>query len=159
MDIPLDGSTKIQAHPPRVAFISGPIDMPEGYFQKYYEPLLDRAIEAEDDFVVGPAPGVDALALQYLLDKGVHPSRITVYLAEFQGKFDNSRKWFERLGGNVLIEGLTTRMRDAAMTRDSNYDILRYMSVKEQMEFFGARYYPRISNTEMNERRRNGLSI
>lgn len=45
------------------------------------------------------------------------------------------------------------------MTRDSDYDILRYMSVEEQRTFYGERYYPRVSATEKNERRRMGLPL
>ncbi|KAF4612926.1 hypothetical protein D9613_010928 [Agrocybe pediades] len=145
---------------PRVAFISGPIEMPEGYFAEHYVPMIDRAIAAGDDFVIGPVAGTDTLALQYLVEKGVEPDRITVYLTEFEKRYyGKSYAWLVEAGGEVHEEGVTTGERDAAMTRDSDYDILRYMSVEEQKVFYGERYFPRVSNTERNERRRKGLPL
>ncbi|KAF9477651.1 hypothetical protein BDN70DRAFT_880911 [Pholiota conissans] len=160
-----DGTLPEEANEPspriRTAFISGPIEPPEEYFLKHYVPFIRTAIAAGDDFVVGPAPGMDTMALQYLLKEDVHPSRITLYLAEFQATSHMREKktWFEGLGGTVMVEGLSTGERDAAMTRDSDYDILRYMSIDEQKVFYGDRYYPRVSATEKNERRRLGLLL
>lgn len=146
--------------PPRTAFISGPLEPGVEYFLEHYEPLIRDAISAGDSFVMGPAPGMDTMALQYLLEEKIHPSRITVYLAEFQEtSMRDLKEWFEGLGGNVKVEGVTTSNRDAAMTRDSDYDILRYMSVEEQKKFYGARYFPHVSATEKNERRRVGLPL
>jgi hypothetical protein len=145
---------------PRTAFISGPIEPGVDYFHEHYEPLIRDAISAGDSFVMGPAPGMDTMGLQFLLEEKVHPSRITVYLSEFQEfPLRDLKGWFEGLGGNVKVEGVTTSNRDAAMTRDSDYDILRYMSVEEQKNFYGARYFPRVSATEKNERRRLGLPL
>lgn len=53
---------------------------------------------------------------------------------------------------------MTTRERDAAMTRDSDYDILRYRTEGEAREVYGKGWWPRVSNTEMNERRRRGVT-
>lgn len=146
--------------PSRTAFISGPIEPGVDYFHEHYEPSIGDAISAGDSFTMGPAPGMDTMALQFLLEEKVHPSRITIYLTEFQEiSLRDLKKWFEGLGGNVKVEGVTTSNRDAAMTRDSDYDILRYMSVEEQKKFYGARYFPRVSATEKNERRRLGLPL
>jgi hypothetical protein len=65
---------------------------------------------------------------------------------------------FTSLGVNVhcVADAVTTRDRDAAMTRDSEYDILRYRTEDEARECYGSGWWPRVSNTEMNERRRRG---
>lgn len=69
-----------------------------------------------------------------------------------------SRTSFSSLGVHVVevCEAATTRDRDAAMTRDSDYDILRYRTEEEAKEVYGTGWWPRVSNTEMNERRRAG---
>ncbi|KAF2450088.1 hypothetical protein P171DRAFT_204800 [Karstenula rhodostoma CBS 690.94] len=68
------------------------------------------------------------------------------------------RTSFTSLGVHVVEVGdaITTRERDAAMTRDSDYDILRYRSEEEARAVYGKGWWPRVSNTEMNERRRCG---
>lgn len=148
---------------PRTAFISGPMEPDQDYFRTHYEARIREAIAAGDAFVMGPAAGMDTMALNFLLDEArVAPARITVYLAEPQVRYREHaalKARVERAGGHVVLEGLTTGDRDAAMTRDSDYDILRYMSVEEQKEFYGERYFPRVSNTEKNERRRLGLPL
>lgn len=146
--------------PTKVAFVSGPIAPPPTYFEEHYEGLLRAAIASGYSFVMGPAPGIDTLALRFLVDQGVNPAKITVYLAEFQERiYRSSLEWLEGLGGHIHVEGVTTSDRDAAMTRASDYDILRYMTVQEQMAHYGEDYYPRISATQMNERRRQGLPL
>jgi hypothetical protein len=144
----------------RTAFVSGPIMPPPTYFATHYESRLLTAIATSDSFVIGPAPGIDTLALQFLTSQGVPGSKITVYLAKFQnGTLRPGLKWFEDLGGKIKVEGLTTGERDAAMTRDSDYDVLRYMPTEEQQVFYGEDYYPIVTNTEKNERRRMGLPL
>ncbi|KDR76966.1 hypothetical protein GALMADRAFT_95626 [Galerina marginata CBS 339.88] len=142
------------------AFISGPIEYPYGYFEEHYRPLLTEAIEKGHSFVMGPASGTDSTALRYLIDQGVDLSKITVYMSQLDERvLGKAMQWFTDLGGDIQLEGVTTGDRDAAMTRDSDYDILRYMSIQEQQEFYGERYYPRVSATEKNERRRKGLPL
>lgn len=144
----------------QTAFISGHVALPTDYFTTHYEPSISVASLAGHRFIMGPAPGIDSISLKYLIDQGVHPSRITVYLAEFESHTLASRiQWFVDLGGNVKVEGITCRERDEAMTRDSDYDILRYMSIKEQREFYGDMFYSRVSATEKNDRRRKGLPL
>jgi hypothetical protein len=158
----MEDAVETQAPPNegQIAFISGPIEPTEDYFLDHYAPLIDLAIAKGHSFIMGPAPGMDTMARHYLIEKGVLPTRITVYLAEFQGRLMvEEKESIQALGINVKVEGLTTTVRDAAMTRDSHYDILRYMSIQEQMAFYGSRYYPRVSATEKNERRRKGLPL
>ncbi len=148
---------------PRTAFISGPMEPGQDYFRTHYEARIREAIAAGDAFVMGPAPGMDNIALEFLLNEAaIPPARITLYLAEPQERYRELaalKARVERAGGHVVVEGITTGERDAAMTRDSDYDILRYMSVEEQKAFYGERYFPRVSNTEKNERRRLGLPL
>lgn len=127
----------------RVAFVSGPIDVSEDYFHKYYVPRLRTAVEQGDSFVIGPVAGIDTFALHYLLTL-VSPSRVSVYMAEFEYTDTRRRKAYEDLGVKVVDTGeATTRERDAAMTRDSGYDILRYRTEQECKELYGPTWYPR----------------
>ncbi|KAF2871523.1 hypothetical protein BDV95DRAFT_572211 [Massariosphaeria phaeospora] len=147
---------------PRTAFISGPLDAPDEYFDTHYRARIDQAIRDGDNFVMGPVAGIDTMALQYLLahPDGVLPRRITVYMAHFEYQTVARRKSFEALGVNVREVGdvhTTTGMRDAKMTEESDYDVLRYRSESEAKEWYGSAWWPRVSNTEMNERRRKGV--
>ena len=91
------------------------------------------------------------------IDLGVHPSKVTIYLASFErSTLPSKTRWFVDLGGNVKVEGRTLTKRDEDLTRDSDYDLLRYMSIEEQKQFYGNKYRPRISGTK-NERRRQSL--
>ncbi|KAK4507723.1 hypothetical protein PRZ48_001458 [Zasmidium cellare] len=148
------------------AFISGPLDVSTAYFTRYYRSRIDDAISSGHKFVIGPLSGIDALALEYLLSRNVESSRIKIYMAGFEIA---SRPTFvaemkRRLGDDGVVEAkkgdgtdaLTTWDRDAAMTRDSDYDILRFRTEAEQKSIFGDRWGPRVSNTERNWRRRKG---
>lgn len=142
---------------PRTAFISGPLDPSPEYFSTHYIPELNLAISAGDNFVIGPVAGVDNLSLNHLLSQRVDPTRICIYMASFEYAIPQLRREFEAKGVMVLnTGGVTTRERDAAMTRNSEYDILRYRSEAEAREVYGRSWRPRVSNTEMNERRRRG---
>lgn len=148
------------------AFISGPLDVSTAYFTRYYRSRIDDAISSGHKFVIGPVSGIDALALEYLLSHNVDSSRIKIYMAGFEIA---SRPTFvaemkRRLGDDGVVEAkkkdgtdsLTTWDRDTAMTRDSDYDILRFRTEAEQKSIFGDRWGPRVSNTERNWRRRKG---
>jgi hypothetical protein len=141
----------------RIAFISGPLDPSDDYLEKYYVPRLQEAIQNGDSFVVGPMPGIDELALDYLLSHGAEPLRITVYMTEFEYSTTQWRQSFEERGIPMSPGGRTTRDRDRRMTEASDYDILRYRTEKECKELYGSMWSPRVSNTEMNERRRQGI--
>ncbi|KAF2791257.1 hypothetical protein K505DRAFT_249350 [Melanomma pulvis-pyrius CBS 109.77] len=148
---------------PRTAFISGPIDASDEYFNMHYVAPIGAALAAGDSFVMGPVPGIDTLALHHLLSAPIScpRSRITVYMAQFEYADASRRRHYLSLGVNVKEvatagEGTTTRMRDEAMTRESAYDILRYRGEAEAREYYGVGWWPRVSNTEINERRRRG---
>lgn len=143
---------------PLTAFVSGPLDPSDEYFATHYAPKLATAIAAGHTFIIGPVRGVDALALRYLLEKGVEPDRVSVYMAPFEHASSTWRTSFTSLGVKVVEveDAVTTRDRDAAMTRNSDYDVLRYRTEGEARECYGASWWPRVSNTEINERRRRG---
>lgn len=141
---------------PRTAFISGPIDT-GSFFSTHYPPMIDPAISANHHFVIGPIPsGVDADALAYLLESNVPPSDITVCVTPAEDSIWGAK--FRAQGVNVHVEGTTPRERDAAMTRRSGYDILRWRTESEAREFYGKFYREgHITNTETNWTRRKGL--
>jgi hypothetical protein len=143
----------------QVAFISGPLDTgPDGaYFRKYYEQLVVSAIRRGDTFVIGPIPnGVDADALSYLLAYPISPERITICVTHGEDRLWGEK--FRALGVRVHVEGDVPRERDAAMTRLSSYDILRWRPIKEAKSFYGDRWREgHVTGTEMNWRRRRGL--
>ncbi|KAF9045382.1 hypothetical protein BJ165DRAFT_1404576 [Panaeolus papilionaceus] len=157
--------TKLQplSQKPQVAFISGHVEVGDDYFKEHYVAKIQTAVSEGHYFVIGPAPGIDTIALHFLVNEAqVDPSRITVYFAEFQKKALDQLQTNLIMDGytiNTKIEGITTAQRDEAMTRDSDYDILRFMTEDEQRALYGHRYYPRISNTEKNYRRRHGLPL
>ncbi|KAL2810559.1 hypothetical protein BJX63DRAFT_315270 [Aspergillus granulosus] len=146
----------------KTAFISGPLDTgPESdFFTKYYVPSLKIAIAAGHSFVIGPIrSGVDAEALDYLLHYPISPARITIYMTHSEdGAWG---RMFQTRGVNVVVLGdlqATTGMRDARMTAESDYDILRWRTEREAREFYGSMYRGgHVTNTERNWRRRRGL--
>jgi hypothetical protein len=148
--------------PKEIAFISGPLDTGpnRGYFVEHYIPLVNNAIARGDDFVIGPIPtGVDQDALEYLLlaSPPLAPERITIFLTT-----EEERRWsltFRSRGVRIHVEGSQPRERDAAMTRESTYDILRWRTPDEACELYGAAWRAGyVTNTERNWRRRRGLS-
>jgi hypothetical protein len=153
---------------PTRAFISGPIDAPDDYFASYYVPAITAAMRRGDHFVIGPIYGVDTLALDFLLSPPppllpCDPGRISVYMAAFEFADLARRKRYLDLGVNVREvatagAGTTTRQRDEMMTLESDYDILRYRNEEEAKRFYGESWWPRVSNTEVNERRRKGIA-
>ncbi|KAL3458414.1 hypothetical protein BJX64DRAFT_266734 [Aspergillus heterothallicus] len=148
---------------PKTAFISGPVDTgpDSAFFAKHYIPSLTTAIAAGHNFVIGPIlSGVDAEALDYLLAYPILPSRITVYTT-----YAENAAWgdvFRARGVKVFVlENLhaTTGMRDARMTAESDYDILRWRTEEEAREFYGGLFRGgHVTNTERNWRRRRGLA-
>lgn len=150
----------MSSHAPRIAFISGPLDATEDYFAEHYRPRIDTAIQSGDHFVMGPVAGIDTMALEYLLSQGMDRKRITIYMAHFEYSNAALHRHFEDLGVNTKSVGdtnATTRYRDAMMTEESDYDILRYRTEEEAKALYGKGWWPRVSNTEMNERRRRGI--
>ncbi|KAF2094675.1 hypothetical protein NA57DRAFT_60096 [Rhizodiscina lignyota] len=168
---------------PKVALISGHTDLTEKEFNQIYIPLLGKALEEGHHFILGDAQGVDTLALAYLQQeplKAKFPDvnqRITI----FASRKHNVSK-LESLGVKVLapddsiliasaskpevkeLIGIENSGRDAAryrhlvrdtlMTMNSDYDILFVRSEGESRVLYGDRWRPRVSATEMNQRRR-----
>lgn len=147
---------------PEIAFISGPIDTgaDSSYFHEHYAPRINAAISRGDSFVIGPVTaGVDADALSYLLSYPISPDRITIFVTPAEDVACG--KQFRALGVRVeVVEGQTAGERDAAMTRSSTYDILRWRGPDEAREFYGASWREGyVTNTERNWQRRKGLLV
>lgn len=101
------------------------------------------------------------MALSYLLSSPlVPPSHITIYMSYPEYMLTEWVTSYTSRGVNVkcVEDAMSSGERDAAMTRESGYDILRYRSETECKELYGGLWRPRVSNTEMNERRRKGIA-
>ena len=145
-----------------IAFISGPIDTGQDatYFHTHYVLHINAAITRGDQFVIGPLPyGVDADALSYLLAYPISPDRITIFVTPSENQIWGRK--FDQLKVNVVeVEGQTTGERDAAMTKASTYDILRWRNKGEAKEFYGNMWTEGyVTNTERNWRRRRGIGM
>jgi hypothetical protein len=106
-----------------VAYISGHLDLTEEEFLLHYQPEINKSYLAGHKFVVGDARGADYFAQEYLANYLIIPSRVTVYHMFTNprhccGSVSNEGHEFSTLGGFSSDEE-----RDAAMTRDSDYDI------------------------------------
>ncbi|KAB8229841.1 hypothetical protein ETB97_002726 [Aspergillus alliaceus] len=148
---------------PEIAFISGPLDTGpnDSYFHTYYVPQINTAIDRGHHFVIGPVTGVDRVALEYLLAYPVPPSHITIFVTPTEDYLLGDE--FRSFKVNVQVVGggpnVTTQERDAAMTRASSYDILRWRTRREARKFYGVMYREGyVTNTERNWRRRKGIS-
>lgn len=171
---------------PRTAFISGHTDLSDADFERYYIPQIESALEAGDNFILGDATGVDTQAINFLLSPSTtakYPTiseRVTIYASRV-----NNVSRFQKLGVKVispqddhlqrvtsetdaLMDGVKNKgrdraryrhlLRDAHLTLDSDYDILWARSDELAREFYGAKYRPRISATEINRQRRENLA-
>jgi hypothetical protein len=164
---------------PKIALISGHIDLSIPEFEKHYIPQIDAALQDGHHFVMGDAEGADTLALSYLLSHSLEDidlkSRITVYpsrkfnIPKFREQGlrvippDDPSLETERTVVVVAKEGEDARryhhiQRDANMTAATGYDILYVRSEEESRELYGERYRPRLSATEMNRMRRAELA-
>jgi hypothetical protein len=135
----------------KIAFISGPLSPPPFYFTAHYLPLISTAISLNHRFVLGPSRGTDTLALTHLLSSCVSPGNITVFVSSSEVSFQPR---YQAMGVNTVIAGRNHTERDEACTRNSHYDILRYMTEAEARREYGGAYRKRISGTEKNEIRR-----
>ncbi len=143
---------------PRTAFISGPLEPSSTYFQTHYAPCVLSAISAGDSFVLGPSRGIDSVALDFLLSQNVPRSCIHVYMFESEARNKNGRvDALRKMGIKVCVRGKSHTQRDVAMTKESDYDILKYLTGKECTELYGDKYRERVSGTELNERRRAAM--
>lgn len=96
-------------------FISGHLSLTEEEFEIHYRELIDYAIAAGHDFVVGDAPGADTIAQKYLAEH-VSRERVVVYHAYTSPRNANNF----RMVGNFPSQNA----KDKAMTLASDYDIL-----------------------------------
>jgi hypothetical protein len=95
-------------------FISGHLDLTQAEFETHYRPAIDAALEQRetDAFVLGDAPGADAMAQQYLTGKDA------VVFVYHMLEAPRLNLGFPTVGGFASDEG-----RDAAMTLASDFDI------------------------------------
>lgn len=104
-----------------IYFISGHRNITEEQFQEFYVPAIEKAMESDPafGFVVGDYVGVDIMAQNYLVKRGF-ANKVFVY-----HMFDKPRNLAE--GITHTIGGFKSdEERDAAMTRDSDFDIAFY---------------------------------
>lgn len=125
----------------------------------HYAARLHAAIAAGHLFVLGPAAGVDSQALSFL-HAYTQPEGITVYVTEYENRVYRVKRlaWHEKAGGKIRVAGRTTGERDAVATKESDYDILKYFTEEEARACYGEAWFPKITATEINERRRRMMA-
>lgn len=113
----------VQAQQKQTAFVSGHRSLTPAEFYQHYQLQLDKAIAAGHHFVVGDAPGADAMVQMYLVNR-VESERVTVFHARRK-----PRNWY----GGFAVQGDYARQsaKDAAMTAISDYDIAWVQPGKE----------------------------
>jgi hypothetical protein len=113
-------------HPtkPLTAFISGHITVENEEFARHYADKILEAYSLGHHFVIGDADGIDLLAQKLLLVLGANPERVTIYHMFDKPRFNLG---FKTSGGYKNDEE-----RDAAMTKNSNYDIAWVRPGKEK---------------------------
>jgi hypothetical protein len=103
-------------------FISGHRNITQEEFEKNYGPIIEDIVKnnfaGSIRFIMGDYYGADIMAQNYLIDKlNFQPERICVY-----HMFDKPRNIHPLIDNRV--GGFTSdEERDAAMTRDSHFDI------------------------------------
>ena len=111
----------------QTAMISGHLDLTREEFDDHYAPAIQQAIDVGCEFVVGDARGTDTMAQTFLfvhLPLQAYRSRVAVY-----HMFSSPRNV---IGTGVTKGGyLSHTAKDAAMTADSDYDILWVRPGKE----------------------------
>ncbi|KAL9570460.1 hypothetical protein ACKAV7_005391 [Fusarium commune] len=146
---------------PRIAMISGHIDISRSEFATHYHSPLDEAIARGDLFILGDAKGTDEMALDYILEKDP-TARITVYASRAHRVQVFREKNIRVVFVEAMQKGTSGRQRhlqrDAEMTKASDYDILWVRSEEECRKLYRDKYRPRISGTELNRRRRLEIS-
>ncbi|KAL9561323.1 hypothetical protein ACKAV7_014678 [Fusarium commune] len=146
---------------PRIAMISGHIDISHSEFATHYHSPLGEAIAKGDMFILGDAKGTDEMALDYILERDP-TAHITVYASrahKVQGFRDRN---IQVVFVKAMQKGSSGRQRhlkrDAEMTKASDYDILWVRGEEECRKLYREKYRPRISGTELNRRRRLEMS-
>ena len=114
-DVVEAAATWVQSQQKKVAFVSGHRDLTPDEFYRRYQPRLDKAIAAGHRFVVGDAPGADAMTQMYLVGRAA-PEQVAVYHAGRQPR--------NHSGGFAIRSGYVSQSaKDATMTAVSDYDI------------------------------------
>lgn len=107
-----------------IYFISGHRNLSYEDFEKYYTPIIDKAIREDDEakFVIGDCCRVDKFAMDYIFNKDI--CHITIYYM-----FNKPRN-IPEANTRVILDLVDFRggfksdeERDSAMTRDSDFDI------------------------------------
>lgn len=132
----------------RIAMISGHLDLTQSEFDARYMPYILEALIEGHDFVVGDAKGADAMAQDYLkkrLSFFNAINRVTVY---HMYRIPRYNAGFETRNGFTKDTG-----KDAAMTADSDYDIL-WIRPEKHSSVSG-----RVSGTEQNQVRRKAKAM
>lgn len=143
---------------PRTALVSGPLEPSSTCFTTHYAPRILSANSAGDCFVFGPSCGIGSFALDFLLSQNVTRSRIHFYMFESEARNKKGRiEALKKVGIHVCVRGKIHTQRDVAMTKESDYDILKYLTREERMKLYGDRYRERVSGTELNEQRRAAM--
>jgi hypothetical protein len=139
-----------------VFFISGHTNLTQSEFDLHYKALIDQSINHNGHYVIGNAKGADTMALEYLLSRGVDPSKITIY---FYDRFGHtSIQKYSTRGLHVVSDFGSYTARDAQMTYDSTVDILWVRPEEESKKLLGKAYKKgHISGTEKNLLRRQKL--
>ncbi len=113
-----------------IAFISGHLDLTQEEFNEHYIPRIEEAIAQRCDFVVGDAPGADAMAQQYLSSRWlVWNFEVTVYHC---ARFPSPRNNIAMGGYPVIAVGRSQAAKDRAMTEASDFDIAWVRPGKEK---------------------------
>lgn len=130
-----------------IYFISGHLDLTIDEFTANYKPQIDEALKDNDSsFIIGDARGADLMAQKYLNNK---TSKITIY-----HMFDKPRN---NIFNSTTVGGFKSdEERDAAMTRDSEKDILWVRPIELQKKLLGKKFKEgHVTGTEKNRLRRN----
>lgn len=107
-----------------IYFISGHRNLSYEDFEKYYTPIIDKAIREDDEakFVIGDCCGVDKFAMDYIFNKDI--CHITIY------HMFNKPRNIPEANTRVILDLVDFRggfksdeERDSAMTKDSDFDI------------------------------------
>lgn len=94
-----------------IYFISGHLSLTQQEFETHYQPAIQKALESGASFVVGDARGADALAQEFILERG---SAVVYHMFEHP----RLNPGFPTKGGYPSDDE-----RDAAMTAASDADI------------------------------------
>lgn len=132
-----------------VYFISGHTDITQEQFDHHYrQRIVEAASNPLNEFVMVTAPGADTMS-QKLLTELMACDRMTVYHRGESPEFlaDPSIK---TVGGWKSHD-----QKDAAMTKNSDVDILYVRSTDESKKLYGDKFNPkRMSGTQKNLNRR-----